>query len=295
MTMKPGKQEIPCLNLPSRLFQSGFEDFRTRKSYFDESDNEDVNQTRNNLREFLVFNLRSNLPHKFDSKTPNLLALAYYPLQIAAAQWMSYVELMSHSIKQYEYSTETIPAREQLAKLNSDLRDLQSWGRRVMSTKDKLRGIIASIQFQRVTDTTTEKIVTQLVDDFQHILQKVDAYGKRLESTVLIVISMIQIADARFSFMETTHIMRLTYLALIFVPLGYVASLLSMNESIAPRVGSIFGLYFLVAIPVTILVVLVARGTLDPHLHSLYSKFSHPQRIITGKTTSEFSTQQWRR
>jgi hypothetical protein len=35
--------------------------------------------------------------------------LAYYPLRIAAAEWVMYVEVMQHYIKIYEYKGNQLP------------------------------------------------------------------------------------------------------------------------------------------------------------------------------------------
>ena len=70
--------------------------------------------------------------------------------------------------------------------------------------------------------------------------------------------SLIQIIDSQRSFAETANITRFTYLALVFVPLTFVASIFSMNDRFAPG-GKIFWLYFATAVPMCVVVFFVAR------------------------------------
>ena len=70
--------------------------------------------------------------------------------------------------------------------------------------------------------------------------------------------SLVQVIDARHALAETANISRLTVLALIFVPLSYVSSLFSMNSQNMPG-SPHFWVYFAVAVPVTLLVFLLAR------------------------------------
>jgi hypothetical protein len=64
---------------------------------------------------------------------------------------------------------------------------------------------------------------------------------------------MVQIVDSRrlCSLPETANVTRLTYLAIIFVPLSFTASLFSMNTEIAPGSRG-FWIHFCVAIPLTL-------------------------------------------
>lgn len=73
---------------------------------------------------------------------------------------------------------------------------------------------------------------------------------------VPVVTSVLQIADTRRSLKEAANITRLTNLALLFVPLSFVASLLSMNGGVTRHDLAI---YFAIAIPLCVVVFFVAR------------------------------------
>ena len=187
---------------------------------------------------------------------PTIFSLSYYPLKIIAAEWMTYLELMYHSIKQYEYSPDTVlAALGQIATLNTDIYTLQRWARRSMATAHKIRYVIDFLKF-RVTKNQDLQHSAPLIQDYEQIALSIDTYSRRLETTVSVATSLIQAIDSRRSFTETANISRLTYLALSFIPLTFVSSLFSMNDNVAPG-GKHFGLYFAVSIPLSIIVFLI--------------------------------------
>lgn len=192
-------------------------------------------------------------PDGFDKAAPSLFALSYYPLRIILAEWMNYVAIMSRTTKKYNYKMNELDQTEtSLNNLNDDLRSLQSWLRRTMSTQQKIASVI------RFLDPKSEKaeleVRTQLWEDYQYLAASIEACAHRLEVTLPITTSMVQIIDSRQSLREASYISRLTYLALVFLPLTFISGLFSMEGAFAagnPR----FWVYFVVAVPVTLGVV----------------------------------------
>jgi len=199
-----------------------------------------------------------NVPASFNPKDPTLVSLSYYPLRVVAAEWVKYVAVMHNSIKQYEYSHENVSNfPNELDKLNSDLRDLQSWRRRSMLSLQKIHAIIRLLKWRKGSEPNQE-FIEALLEDFRYVATNMEDAGRRLESMLPVVTSLVQIVDARRSFAETANVSRLTILALVFVPLSFISTLFSMDASIAPG-GPYFWVYLAVAVPVTLLVLLVAR------------------------------------
>lgn len=238
--------------LQSQPFQGGYEDFLERSSFFD---NDMSCPGRSSLLEDLVYYWRKERPPSFNPRSPTLLSLAYYPLKIVAAEWVSYVAVMSNSIKQYEYSTDGPVGTEGLTKLDSDLRSLEAWGRRCLQTSYKLHAVI-NFLIHRVSKAPDLEQYSLLIEDYEHIAAMVDTYGRRLENMVPVVTSVVQIVDARRSLREAVNVTRLTNLALLFVPLSFVSGLFSMTNGVSAHVWVI---YFAVAIPVCAVVFFVAR------------------------------------
>jgi hypothetical protein len=230
------------------------------------------------LLDDLLYYWSVDTPPGFSTQDPYLLSLAYFSLKIVAGEWIKYVAVMSSSIKEYEYSKkEKRSFLEELEKLDTDLRALQSWRRRTMSTKQKLRTINRMLKVYRSTQYPTDALAS-LIEDYEHLSYNVQDCGDRLENMLPTVTSLVQIVDSRRSFAETANISRLTILALVFVPLSFISSLFSMNERLAPG-GPHFWIYFAVAIPVLMIVALAAKPPFRQLRRLL--RWVRPQKVQT--------------
>ena len=255
-------QTSSILPLQGWLFQGGYEDVLCNSSFSDNMDHE-TGPLRYSPLESFIFYLSMKQPPGFDVNCPTLFCMSYYLLKMIAAEWMTYLELMYHSIKQYEYSPRNPqPAMEQIALLNADIYALQQWARRCAATAQKIRYVIDFLRYRVIRDEDIEHSLL-LTEDYKQIALRIDAYNHRVEALVSNATSLVQTMDSRRSLTETTIISRLSYLALTFIPLTFVASFFSMKDSIAPG-GKIFRLYFAVSIPLCILVFLVVRPPASP-------------------------------
>ena len=242
------------LNLQTWLFQGGFQDFFPCLSLSDNI-NSKSGFIKSSPLESLVLYWGIQKPPGFNVDCPTLLSLSSYPLRMIAAEWMTYLELMYHSIKQYEYSPDTaLAALGQINVLSADMHTLDQWARRSIASTNKIRHVIEYLNYRLTKEDDIEHAAI-LVNDYKHIAFGLDTYSRRLEALVSIATSRIQAIDCRKSLTETVNISRLTYLALSFIPLTFVSGLFSMNEDIAPG-GRHFGLYFAVSIPLCVLVFL---------------------------------------
>ena len=245
------------LALQTRLFQGGFQDFLSGPSFADNIDPES-GPTRSSPLESLIFYWGIEQSQGFDVNCPSLFSISHYPLRMVAAEWMTYLELMYHSIKQYEYSpNNAVAAIGQIAILNADIYALQQWIRRCVATAQKIHYVIDFLRY-RLTKDDDKEYSALLIEDYKHIASSIDSYSHRLDTLMSAATSLIQAIDSRRSLTETVNISRLTYLALSFIPLTFVSGLFSMNDNIASG-GKLFGLYFAVSIPLCILVFLIIR------------------------------------
>ncbi|ENH63855.1 hypothetical protein FOC1_g10007996 [Fusarium oxysporum f. sp. cubense race 1] len=74
---------------------------------------------------------------------------------------------------------------------------------------------------------------------------------------VMVATSLIQLLDSRRSILEAINTKRLTFLALIFVPLAWVSSLFSISDGYNPG-HDLFWVYFATALPVPAVVLLLS-------------------------------------
>jgi len=233
------------VHLNLQPFKGPYEDFTEFPRF---SDNWNVtNRPRGAMLQDLLHYWEGTVPKCFDQSNPSILSLAWYPLNIVAAEWVKYVEVMRHCVKKYEYQSNQMA---DLDRFNVDLPELQSWQRRIMASQAKIKPLILMLEPHDSQDL-------RLLQDFKSISSNIEIVGRRLENMLLVVTSLAQIMDARQSHAETADVHRLTILALLFVPLSYVSSLFSMNSDNLPG-SRHFWVYLAVALPVTLLVFLVA-------------------------------------
>jgi Mg2+ and Co2+ transporter CorA len=107
-------------------------------------------------------------------------------------------------------------------------------------------------------NSSCPEIWGEVAADCSYIATSIEVYTSRFKAMIPVVTSLVQIVESRQSFAETRNLSRLTYLALVFVPLAYVSSLFSMSGETAPG-GKFFWVYFAVSIPLLGAVFLLAR------------------------------------
>ena len=170
-----------------------------------------------------------------------------------------------------------------LDKLDSDMKDLQTWRRRVMNSQQRIKALLIFLQ---KFDTNEAHY---LWEDFQYISAMVAECGRLLETTIPLVTSYVQIIDSRRAFAEATNVTRLTTLALAFVPLSFISSLFGMKDVHAPG-GGLFWVYFAVAVPVTLVVHLIARPPGKDTIASIRSSIFAWSKKTEEKTDATIAT-----
>ena len=98
--------------------------------------------------------------------------------------------------------------------------------------------------------------------DIKHVLSQLEHYNCSLEHMVPVATSMVQLLDSRRWMLEAANVSRLTFIALVFVPLSWVASMFSMSENYSPGHEN-FWVYFATALPVLFLVLFLSAVQWD--------------------------------
>ena len=187
-------------------------------------------------------------PPGFIAQKPTTLSLSYYPIRIVTSEWMLYNSILSRYVKYYESSIHTLHLDLQ----EDDLQGLQPWRRRSRQSMHKLRLIETFVKRHKDTEPVKEPW-DEVLSDIDHISSQMSEWAKFLESMVPMATSMLQLTDSRRSQAEARNVKRLTYVALFFIPLSFVAGLFSMAEYVAPW-GERFWLYLAVAVPLLLFV-----------------------------------------
>ena len=242
--------------LPNRPFLGEPEDFNISRDWGVPSLGQRTPRSRGMLDE-LVHHYELKQSTILEPSKPTLQALSYLPLKIVAAEWINYISVMSFCLKHYETSDMSQDLQAELDRLSSNLRTLQTWRRRVLASIEKICYLIRYLKLHEQTTPYSENW-TGLREDYEFIYAGIEDRGKRVDSMIPVITSFIQLVESRRALLETANVTRLTVLAVIFVPLSFVATLFSMNEKFGPG-GSMFWMYFAIALPISLFVLFFAR------------------------------------
>lgn len=101
--------------------------------------------------------------------------------------------------------------------------------------------------------------IALLAPDYKAVAQALDQLEKRIERIAAVATAVISIDQSRRGVDDNRALGRLTVLLFVFAPLSFVASVLSMNSELE-AMSRTLQIYSAVAVPVTVVAVLVARG-----------------------------------
>jgi CorA-like Mg2+ transporter protein len=257
---REGMGESAPITLQTYPFQGGFEDFLELPA--PGPIDERPGPWRPSMFDDISRYWTAKSPPGFDPACPSLISLSYYSLRLAVAESRSHADLLRYITEDYEYAIEKLLfSITDMDRLENFFRLLQVWRRRSSCDTMSLGAAVRFLKesYQRDTDhTSSDLALTTIIRCYEDVASQIDHFRHRLETMSPVVASLVQILDSRRSFDETTHISRLTYLALVFVPLTYISSLFGMEGRFAPGQRG-FWWYFVAAIPVLVLVFLIAR------------------------------------
>ncbi|EED23182.1 conserved hypothetical protein [Talaromyces stipitatus ATCC 10500] len=216
----------------------------------------------------LSFFHASNL--RWRGGNPSILALAYNPIQAVVQEWILYALLMGRYVKYYEYSSETVQMRRESFE-EYDIIELHRWRRRSLQSLHKL-GIVrrfvehwASKEKNLSLDMgVTNKATTQeesviwnlLIGDIKYVEEQIMQHARSLEALNPIITALIQLADTKRAISQAEDTRRLTYIAIIFLPMSFLTGLFSMSEPYGPG-SDRFWIYWVVALPLTAFIIVV--------------------------------------
>ncbi|KAK3994437.1 hypothetical protein QBC44DRAFT_391713 [Cladorrhinum sp. PSN332] len=192
----------------------------------------------------LVRYFRNQSPPGFEQSQPTILSLGYYPTRIALAEWNIYIRLMGRYFKYYEYTIQDNETRLH----NNDIVDLQRWRRRTLQSQNKL-ALLATFIEHWLPEEAEKPAWEAALKDIKYIRSQLKETHSSFEQIIPVLASMVQLLDSRRAISQAASVARLTFIAMVFVPLSWVASLFSMAEGYSPGQDK-FWVYFVTALPV---------------------------------------------
>ncbi|VUC32577.1 unnamed protein product [Clonostachys rosea] len=225
---------------PARLLNGGPESFGQPESF------SSFREAKSERESTMLATLLHHFQTPVDS--PSILQLGYGPIRVVLAEWNMYMSLISRYEKHYEYSLRDISVRSH----DEDIVELQRWKRRSRQSLHKL-----TLLYHFVTHLKRGDDWDLILMDIDFMRQRLQSYGQGLEQTVAMATTMVQLQDSQRSILEAVNVKKLTLIAIIFIPLSWVSSLFSMSDGYAPGQAN-FWVYFAVAVPFAVLVVILS-------------------------------------
>lgn len=199
---------------------------------------------------------------------PSILCLTYYPIQAIIQEWILYVLLMGRYVNYYEYSSKTVQSRlERFEK--DDITDLHRWRRRSLQSLHKLDMLKRFVEhwvlkeenldrnlLQAANTTTREDFViwNLLKGDIKYLEEQIIQHARSLEALNPIITALVQLVDSKRAISQAEDTRRLTYIAIVFIPMSFIAGIFSMSEPYGPG-SDRFWIYWVVALPLTAFII----------------------------------------
>ncbi|KAF2237277.1 hypothetical protein EV356DRAFT_496865 [Viridothelium virens] len=204
--------------------------------------------------------------------------LVYRMLQLVCAEWLTLCRYVGARLVQIEWELENPDFRRDPSSIDASLRKLHPWRRSVPQYRSMLADTIDKL-FRETSDKNTDEGLQDLQRDFEIVHKDIASLQDRIERIVLVATAIVSIEESRRAFGQNKNLTRLTYLAVVFVPLSFVSSFFSMTNDLG-SLGQTFWVYFAVAIPLSF----IALGVADfLHIKLLFKRLKAHLASAKGK------------
>jgi hypothetical protein len=206
------------------------------------------------------------------SKDPRLFVNK--PLYIICAEWITVIKYLTTRMTQLEWELDNNPITpfQHPEGLDAALVSLNTWRRRIPyyyeCLAEAMQRVVTAKSF--MGQPLTESALLPLKDDFEELQAGLKAVAERADRIQTAVSTSISITENKKAIELNRTATRLTYLAVIFVPLTWVSGLFSMQSNFGPALNTIIWQYFSVALPLTIAALLAL--IFYPHFMKLWAK-----------------------
>lgn len=192
--------------------------------------------------------------------------------QAVASEWLLVDEYVGRELDTIAFTLEH--GAQKLHTLQTFLKDLfamkRRWSRYTELVQDTRRQCEeqgrpswrSSTNNSATAATTSQPTPPSLVvQDFQHVLSRLDRTRARIESNISVLFALVSVSEAEQTLANSQGITRLTRVAAIFLPFTAVAAIMSIPRDYLGLGGAGFGIYWLVSIVVMVVSLWLAGGT----------------------------------
>ena len=181
--------------------------------------------------------------------------LARKPLFLICSEWLIMIKYATLRLSQIDWEVENPEYRTSSEGLSASLQKVHPWRRRIPLFQFMVSEVLDNVL---AVKSPSDCLVNELRRDFETVLAELAVLQNRADRIVNVATAIISIDESKKATQQNRNTIRLTYLAVIFVPLSFVSSLFSMVTDISQLKKS-FWIYFTVAVPITIIALLATR------------------------------------
>ena len=213
---------------------------------------------QNSIFEDMIYHLQNLSAEDLAMVARDPRMLFQKPLCVVCAEWQTLLQYTNTRLTQLEWEIQDPYLRNIEEDLTTTLDKLHPWRRRFPLYKTIVSEVLTKVIRRQEFPFATTNSLLILEKDFELILDQLNQLHNRAERIMSVVTAVMSIEESKKALGQNRSLARLTYLAVTFVPLSFVSSFFAMNEDVT-RLGRTFWIYFAVAIPVTLLALVVVR------------------------------------
>lgn len=190
------------------------------------------------------------------AKDPRLLFKR--TLLLVCAEWYTLVKYATTRLTQLEWELENPDLQGKNGGLQVTIKKLHSWRRRLPIFRVLVSEVLEKVIKRENFMCNPENHIADLRRDFEILMASIETLQVRADGIMAVVTAVMSIEESRKAVEQNRSLARLTWLAVTFVPLSFVASLFSMNSDLS-SLTSTFRTFFAVAIPLAAVVLFLTR------------------------------------
>lgn len=174
------------------------------------------------------------------------------------AQWLLSFEHITSRLSLIEWQIERRDHRTAQS-LDEALQNLHPWRRTVVNFGYRIRESLDAIE-DRFGKSSKEKSQDwdKLIANFRDLEKRYKVLEEKVDRIMTVLANVLTIEEAKKQMENSRDVARITYLAFVFVPFSFVSSYFSMNLQFDQGPAKIYWIFFVVAIPLTLICLLVA-------------------------------------
>lgn len=188
-------------------------------------------------------------------------------LSMIAAEWLTVINYITTGLTQIEWGLEHPDYRKDDLGLDGALEHLHPVRRLLPVYRTFIKEILTTILAPSNLKSSPESPchLRKLRGEFESILDRIDRLQIRTQNIIGLATTIMSIEENKRAMKMNSNLVRVTYLAVVFVPVQFVSSFFSMTPDLA-SLKQTFWIYFVIAVPLTALCLTIAD----------------PQRVVRG-------------